>query len=234
LSPEYLALNPKGKVPVLIVDGRTLTENVAILTWLATHFPEAELLPKHASAFDQARITADLAFYASLLHPIVTRLRIPQYFCDTPDGIRRVFALADTAMRPNFALIDQRLSDNEWWYGDRWSIMDAYINWVWFRVAGTDFDVSPFAHFARHDAAITQRPSVERALRRSEEAAAWLAERTGGEVQRSGCREGAEFVVIDGACRPWSEWTAASGLNGATDPQGGVQCDAVLDPTNAG
>ena len=43
-------------------------------------------------------------------------------------------------MRPNFALIERRLADNEWWYGQQWSIMDAYINWVWFRVTGTAFD----------------------------------------------------------------------------------------------
>jgi glutathione S-transferase len=44
-SPGYLALNPKGKVPALTVDGRVLTENVAILVWLATTFPDATLLP---------------------------------------------------------------------------------------------------------------------------------------------------------------------------------------------
>jgi glutathione S-transferase len=157
-SPEYLALNPKGKVPTLIVDGRPLTENVAILTWLAQTFPEAGLLPRITGSFEQAQ-----------------RLRIPQFFCDTPEGQARVFAMAETAMRPNFAVIDQRLSKDEWWYGDRWSIIDAYINWVWFRVAGTSFDVSNFPNVARHDVNLKQRPSVRRALAVNQEVADKLA-----------------------------------------------------------
>ena len=44
-TPDYLRLNPKHKVPVLVVDGRTLTENVAIQTWIASTFPQAKLLP---------------------------------------------------------------------------------------------------------------------------------------------------------------------------------------------
>jgi glutathione S-transferase len=107
-SPEYLALNPKARVPTLVVDGRPLTENVAILTWLAARFPEADLLPQPQDALDRAHIISDLAFCASGLHPIVTRLRIPQYFCDTPDGVLRALSLAEAAMRPYFALVDQR------------------------------------------------------------------------------------------------------------------------------
>jgi glutathione S-transferase len=173
-SPGYLALNPKGKVPTLVVDGRALTENVAILTWLATRFPQAKLLPEREDAMDRAEVLADLAFCASGLHPIVTRLRIPQFFCDTADGIPRVFSMAEAAMRPNFALIERRLANNEWWYGEQWSILDAYINWVWFRVTGTAFDARAYPNFARHDRLIRQRPSVQRALQRNREAAGQL------------------------------------------------------------
>src|SRR3954468_20056584 len=44
-SPEYLRINPKHKVPLLIVDGNILSESVAIQTWIARTFPEAQLLP---------------------------------------------------------------------------------------------------------------------------------------------------------------------------------------------
>ena len=174
-SADYLALNPKGKVPTLVVDGKALTENVAILTWLSERFPDARLLPEASDSFARAQVLSDLAFCASGLHPIVTRLRIPQFFCDTADGLDRVFKMAEAAMRPNFAMIDRRLADARWWYGDRWSIVDAYINWVWFRVTGTAFDGSDFPNFARHDRDIRQRPAVERALRVSDELAKQLA-----------------------------------------------------------
>jgi len=45
MTPEYLQLNPKHKVPVLVIDGAPLTENVAIQVWIARHFPAARLLP---------------------------------------------------------------------------------------------------------------------------------------------------------------------------------------------
>jgi len=163
-SPEYLALNPKGKVPTLVVDGEVLTENVAILSWLSERFPQANLLPEVEDGFAKARQLSDLAFCASGLHPLVTRLRIPQFFCDTREGATRVFEMAEVAMRPNFAFIDQRLASNHWWYGERWSIVDAYINWVWFRVTGTSFDGSAYSHLARHDAELRQRPAVARAI----------------------------------------------------------------------
>jgi glutathione S-transferase len=174
-SPEYLALNPKGKVPLLVVDGVPLTENVAILTWLAERFPDAGLLPESGDGVARAGLLSDLAYCASGLHPIVTRLRIPQFFCDTPDGSRRVFDMAEVAMRPNFELIDRRLAGNRWWYGDRWSIVDGYINWVWFRVTGTQFDGSAYPNLGRHDADMKQRPAVKRALAISTEVAEGLA-----------------------------------------------------------
>ena len=184
-STEYLALNPKGRVPTLVVDGAPLTENVAVLGWLSEHFPEAQLLPLTDNSWSRALHVSDLAYCASGLHPLVTRLRIPQFFCDTADGVDRVFAMAETAMRPNFALIDRRLADQRWWYGDQWSILDAYINWVWFRVIGTRFDAAAFPHFARHDKDMKERRAVSRALRISSEVAANL-EAQGLDVKFSG------------------------------------------------
>jgi glutathione S-transferase len=174
-SAEYLALNPKGKIPTLVIEGSPLTENVAILSWLADHFPEARLLPQSGNLLSRAQVIADLAYCASGLHPIVTRLRIPHFFCDTDEGKRRVFAMAQAAMQPHFDLINERLANQAWWYGDRWSIVDAYVNWVWFRVTGTDFDTSAFPHYGRHNSDMLLRPSVKRALNRSAKVAEALA-----------------------------------------------------------
>ena len=79
-SPKYLAINPSGRVPVLVVDGKPLTENVAILSWLNDRFPEAQLLPRAGDPFDRALYLADLAFCSANLHPIVTRIRFPNFF----------------------------------------------------------------------------------------------------------------------------------------------------------
>ena len=87
-SPGFLALNPKGKVPTLVVDGRPLSENVAILGWLATRFPEAALLPPSDDPWDRAQVTADLAFCASGLHPMVTLCACRRCFATPRTGRR--------------------------------------------------------------------------------------------------------------------------------------------------
>lgn len=65
-SPEYLAINAEGKVPTLMIDGRPLTEVLAILWWIGRTFPSASLLPEgHAG---EARALSWMSFIASTLH----------------------------------------------------------------------------------------------------------------------------------------------------------------------
>src|ERR1019366_5148641 len=66
-TPEYLALNPEGKVPTLVIDGRPLTEVAAILFYLARRFPEADLVPQELEM--QAQAVSWMSFIASTLHP---------------------------------------------------------------------------------------------------------------------------------------------------------------------
>jgi glutathione S-transferase len=172
-SSDYLEINPKGKVPTLLVDGQPLTENVAIVNFLARSFPQARLLPFGSSAWSEAQALVDLAWCASTLHPIVTRIVLPQLFCDARNGIERVWVMAIGAMRANFELIDRRLESGSWILGD-WSIVDAYLFWIWDQAAAGGLDGSGFRHYADHAARMAARPSVQRALRREAEAGAWL------------------------------------------------------------
>lgn len=161
-SDWFAAHNPRGRVPTLMVDGAALTENMAILHWLAGQFPAAQLLPQTDDAFANARVLADLAWCASGLHPLVTRMRLPQFFCTQPDSSPNVRALAEAGIAAEFARIEDRLAHGPWWYGDRWSIIDAYINWIWFRVTGCGLDASPYPCLRDHDRRLVERPSVRR------------------------------------------------------------------------
>ena len=69
-TPEFLALNPKHKVPVLLIDGEPLTENVAIQIWIARAFPAAKLLPQDPGA--EIRAISLMAWFASTIHPHLT------------------------------------------------------------------------------------------------------------------------------------------------------------------
>jgi len=79
LSADYLKINPKHKVPVLLVDGQPLTENVAILQWIAHQFPEARLLP---TGFDAFKAISLLTWCASGIHPHLTPNLAPERYCD--------------------------------------------------------------------------------------------------------------------------------------------------------
>jgi glutathione S-transferase len=174
-SPAFKARNPKGKVPALEIDGEVLTENVAILTYLAERFPEAALLPIIVSPLQRAKVLADLCFCSSTLHPLVTRIRMPMFFAGA-DNALAVKQTAEAAMDEYFQLVENRLAAGPWWYGDEWSAMDGYLYWVFWRVEGAGYDVSRFARFTAHARAMEQRPAVQRALAREEAAQAQLEE----------------------------------------------------------
>ena len=172
-SPPYRAINPKGKVPALQIDGATLTENVAIITYLAQRFPEAGLMPVADGAVEQAEQLADLSYCASTLHPIVTRIRLPGFFAGQ-EHAKQVWEKGCEAMDEHFQLIENRLCEQEWWYGDQWSAMDAYLGWIFWRVAGANYDVGPYPRFCDHLARLANRPAVARAMARESAAEAVL------------------------------------------------------------
>jgi glutathione S-transferase len=172
-SAEFKARNPKGKVPALEIDGDVLTENVAILTYLADRYPEASLLPRTTRAIERAHVLADLCFCSSTLHPLVTRIRMPMFFAGAANAAL-VKQTAETAMDEYFQLVEERLAAGPWWYGGDWSVIDGYLYWVFWRVEGAGYDVSRFPRFVAHARANEQRPAVQRALAREEKAQAQL------------------------------------------------------------
>src|ERR1700687_5958519 len=101
-SPEFLALNPEGKVPTLLVDGRALTEVAAILFYLAKRFPAAGLLPVD-DVEAEAQAISWMSFIAATVHPARRR------------GIEHARAV--------YAVADQRLGKRTWAIGD-YSIAD--------------------------------------------------------------------------------------------------------------
>jgi len=68
-APEYLALNPEGKVPTLLVDGSPLIEVAAILYYLAKRFHAADLFPAEDDLEAQAHVISRMSFIASTIHP---------------------------------------------------------------------------------------------------------------------------------------------------------------------
>jgi glutathione S-transferase len=165
-KPEFLARNPSGKVPVLLVNGQPIVQTVAILGFLDESFPNAALFPRRASALERAGFLGDLVSFTADLHPIVTRIAFPQIMIDHAEGAAALRAKALEMMAFQLNRFEARLRNQPWLAGEQWSVLDAYLHWVWFRITGAGFDAAPFPNISAHYARTLERPSVKRALAR--------------------------------------------------------------------
>ncbi|MEP0236196.1 glutathione S-transferase family protein [Roseibium sp.] len=165
-TPEFLAKNPKGKVPTILIDGKPLTENVAILTWLHRTYPDAKLLPETTDELERVKQIADVAFFSATVHPIVTRIAMPMYFLDGEGAYDRIRPKGAEAMGPVMSMVNERLENGPWWYGENWSVVDGYLFWAWWRITGVGYSADQFPNIRDHAARSLERPSVARAMQR--------------------------------------------------------------------
>ncbi|NNC38317.1 MAG: glutathione S-transferase family protein [Acidimicrobiales bacterium] len=175
-TPAFKKLNPSSKIPVLVVDGVPISQNIAILTWLDAAYPDAKLLPRTENKMGQAQLLSSLAKFSSDLHPLVSRIRVPMFFCDIDGGPERVAAMAIDSIRDQLLPIEETLSQNDWLAGSHWSILDAYLHWVWFRITGAGFDPKDFPNISAHYARTLKNPATQRAIAREAEAEKYLQE----------------------------------------------------------
>lgn len=160
-TPEYLRINPKAKVPTLIVNGDPLTENVAIQLWIDRQFPEAKLMPRDLMAYHKA--IAVMSWCSSAIHPKLTQQARPERYCEIVNTADNVKALGALAMLDLFAIADQQLVGREWFF-DHFTCADAYFYWCFRR--GTQFypDALKFENCARHMSLMDKRSSVQKLL----------------------------------------------------------------------
>lgn len=164
-TPEYLAINHKGKVPALVADGVPITENPAIIWYLASQFPDAGILPRDGSRVEALRGLSDLIWCSGTLHPMANRLFRPYALTDSgdPAGVKSV---ANRQLIEAATMVTARLAKGGWWYGDRWSIVDTYADWVFNIASGFGFDRSYFPALVDWRKRIEARPGFQRARQR--------------------------------------------------------------------
>lgn len=158
---DYLRINPKGKVPALIIDGQALTENVAIQLWISQQFPQARLMPTDPLAF--ARAVSVMAWCASGLHPKITQQARPARYCSDAGMAGDVAALGSQGLFEQLAVADAMLAGREWFFDD-FGCADAYFYWCFRRGSHFKPDTSVFTHCVAHQQRMEQRPSVQKLL----------------------------------------------------------------------
>lgn len=160
-TPEYLRVNPKGKVPTLDVEGEMISENVAIITFLANTFPAAKLLPTEAR--NAIRALSLMAWCAAGMHPPLARINNPAKVCDLPGSEESIRRLAYEELVKNFKIVDAMLDGRDWVFGE-WTAADAYLFWVWRRFGQLWPSRPRFANYDGHGERMMKRASVEKSI----------------------------------------------------------------------
>jgi glutathione S-transferase len=125
-KPEYLAINPKGRVPALVTDKGVLTENPAILAFVAQSFPEARLAPLN-DAFAFARVQAFNSYLCSTVHVAHAHLNRGYRWADDSAAIVAMRKKAPQSIGECFELIEREMLAGPWVMGERYTICDPYL-----------------------------------------------------------------------------------------------------------
>ncbi|MEP7031558.1 MAG: glutathione S-transferase family protein [Pseudolabrys sp.] len=163
-KPEYLAINPKGRVPSLATDKGIITETPAILAYIAQSFPRAALAPLDPFEFAQAQ--AFNSYLCSTAH-VAHAHRVRAYRWVDPADTAAVAAMArkvPESMTAVFDLIEHGMLQGPWVMGERYTICDPYLFTIsgWLEKDGVDLAKMP--RVMDHHARMAQRSSVKRAL----------------------------------------------------------------------
>lgn len=161
MSPEYMKINPKHKVPMLVVDGKTMTENAAIHLWISRTWPDAKIMP--TDAWDQAQAVSLLSWCSGGIHPFLTRMNAPAKICDVEGTADSVKKFASAALHENFKLAEDKLAGHDYFMGD-FMAPDAHFFWCTRRAQQFGLDLSGYKNVMAHHERMKTRDSVKKLL----------------------------------------------------------------------
>lgn len=159
LTSEFLKINPRHRVPVLLIDGVPLLETVAIQLWIAQQYPAARLLPEEP--MQQLQAVSRMAWCASGIHPCLTPNALPARYCDLPGSEESVRRCAQKLLLENYQVADDLLAGRSWFF-DHFTAVDAYFFWCFRRGRQFGLDVSALGNCVAHFDRMSERASVKR------------------------------------------------------------------------
>lgn len=164
-KPDYLKINPKGRVPALVTERGVLTETPAMLAYIAQLYPQAKLAPlDDAFAFAQAQ--AFNSYLCSTVHVShAHRMRGSRWVeAEDTQSIEAMKKKVPQSVYDGFALIENGMLTGPWVLGDSYSICDAYLFTLaqWLEADGVDPARLP--RVAEHRHRVADRPAVQRAI----------------------------------------------------------------------
>lgn len=162
-SAEYLALNPKGRVPTLVTERGILSETPAILAYIAQTHRAAELAPID-DPFAFGEVQAFNSYLCSTVHVGHAHRMRGARWSDDPAAHKSMTAKVKQNMTDYFSIIESRMFRGPWVMGERYSIGDPYLFTVANWLEGDGVDIKIFPRVADHFARMKARPAVTKVL----------------------------------------------------------------------
>jgi len=161
-SEAYRKINPRGRVPALQLDEHTvLTENAAILTYIARQVPAKKLLPSEPLA--EARCLSLMAFLASSVHVAFAHIGRPERYASDPAMHANLKETGRNAFHDYLKEIDGLLQGRTW-YADHFTVCDPYLMVFYLWGRRIELPVGALKAYSAHAARMSERPAVQRAL----------------------------------------------------------------------
>jgi glutathione S-transferase len=162
-SAEYLAINPKGRVPALVTDRGILTETPAMLAFIAQNFPDAKLAPSD-DPFAFAQAQAFNSYLCSTVHVAHAHKMRGARWATEQSSFADMKTMVPKAMTACFALIERDMLRGPWVMGEQYTICDPYLYTIGLWLEGDSVDVSALPKVMDHRRRMSERPAVQQVL----------------------------------------------------------------------
>lgn len=159
---EYLAVNPKARVPALVTPRGVLTETPAILAFIAQSFPQAKLAP--TDPYDFAQAQAFNSYMCSTVHVAHAHRMRGYRWADEQSSFADMQRKVPQTMGDCFALIEGAMFKGPWVLGENYSVCDPYLFTVMQWMEGDGVDAANYPKIADHRRRMNERPQVRQAL----------------------------------------------------------------------
>jgi glutathione S-transferase len=161
-SEDFLNINRKGRVPVLITPQGTLTENVALLLYVAQIYPAAKLAP--TDPFELAKMQAFNAYLSSTVHVAHAHRMRGYRWTDDAAAIETMKAKVPQNMTDCAGVIEKEYLEGPWVLGKSFSVADCYLYIIASWMPDDGVDLTKFPKISAHLAAMNKRVAVQRVM----------------------------------------------------------------------
>jgi glutathione S-transferase len=162
-SAEYLAINPKGRVPSLVTDRGILTETPAMLAFIAQSFPKAKLAPID-DPFAFAEVQAFNSYLCSTVHVAHAHKTRGHRWVDDPAAMEAMKRKVPETVGACFELIESKMMRGPWVMGDTYTICDPYLFTITGWLEGDSVDIARFPKVKAHRDRMAGRPAVSKVV----------------------------------------------------------------------